>query len=144
MMSYRIQGGAQLASALRGMALKDERSAIVALLKTAGEPIREDAERLVPVSEDAPHIVDHIVISATNELEDGEKSSGDEHAVAIGPVRSFFYSIFLEFGTVKMRAQPFMRPAFDTRVMDALKALQEGIWSLLRKRASTSTTGRGL
>jgi HK97 gp10 family phage protein len=41
--------------------------------------------------------------------------NGDLEAVAkIGPERKAFYSTFLEFGTKKMRAQPFIRAAYES------------------------------
>jgi HK97 gp10 family phage protein len=41
--------------------------------------------------------------------------------------------IFNEFGTVKMGAQPFMRPAFDTRRQDALQAIQKRLRARIDK-----------
>mgnify|MGYP000561918945 CR=1 FL=1 len=35
-----------------------------------------------------------------------------------------FYWSFLEFGTSKMAARPFMRPAFDTKKFVALKTIE--------------------
>jgi HK97 gp10 family phage protein len=35
-----------------------------------------------------------------------------------------WYWRFVEFGTVKMSAQPFLRPAFDMRKNDALQAIK--------------------
>ena len=34
-----------------------------------------------------------------------------------------FYFLFLEFGTEKMRARPFLRPAFEQRKEDALNVI---------------------
>jgi len=36
-----------------------------------------------------------------------------------------FYGRFLEFGTSKMAAKPFLRPAYDAALSKAVKAVQE-------------------
>lgn len=54
-----------------------------------------------------------------------------EATVAVGPARLGFWARFLEFGTTKMRAFPFIRPAYEVRkqeVLDELgKQLKEGL-----------------
>lgn len=51
--------------------------------------------------------------------------------------QSVFYGRFLEFGTAKMAARPFMRPAFDTEKENVLRAfaieLEKGIETVARK-----------
>lgn len=147
MIGMKLTGGPQLAKALRDLSFEKERAVVRKMLREAAEPIREEAEQLVTIGESAPHIVDHIVVSATNTIEDdslgGRRAEANEHAVAIGPSRDFFYGFFLEFGTIKMSAKPFLRPAFDSKVGAALKVFQESIWAFLRDKASRSSTSRG-
>ena len=49
----------------------------------------------------------------------------------IGPGHDAFYGMFLEFGTVKMAARPFMRPTVDadgpTAVTEAMQVLEREI-----------------
>lgn len=56
-----------------------------------------------------------------------EEANGNESQTYIVTPRSkpAFYWRFLEFGTVKMPARPFMRPAFDARREDALNKMRE-------------------
>jgi len=54
-----------------------------------------------------------------------------EAAIAVGPRQDFFYGIFLEYGTVKMSALPFMRPAFDSTRDEALTILKDELWALM-------------
>jgi len=62
----------------------------------------DEAKSIAPV--DTGYMRDHISGTVT----DGEKT-------ILGTVVSeAFYSGFVEFGTYKMEAQPFMRPALDT------------------------------
>lgn len=50
----------------------------------------------------------------------GKARAGKEYLLDVA-----FYWRFLEFGTVKMPARPFMRPAFDARREDALNKMRE-------------------
>lgn len=88
-------------------------------LLDAAEIVRADAARRAPV--------------LTGRLQGGmlatwsgrrRSGSGWGRAVAlVGPSRDAFYGEFQEFGTSKMAAQPFMRPALDAngaRVRDAI------------------------
>lgn len=56
-----------------------------------------------------------------------DKESGDGKAmyrVSFNKTHAF-YGRFLEFGTSKMAAKPFIRPAYDAALRKALKAVQE-------------------
>lgn len=46
-----------------------------------------------------------------------------------------FYGRFVEFGTSKMAAQPFLRPAYDAARAKAVKAVQERMAAELKKVA---------
>ena len=56
------------------------------------------------------------------------RSSPDHATAAVGPGPNGFYGRFLEYGTVKMAARPFLRPAFDFGVTPAQAAV-EGVLS---------------
>lgn len=47
------------------------------------------------------------------------------HYAVVGPSKIAFYGEFLEYGTSKMAAKPFLRPALDARREDAFHAMQE-------------------
>ena len=47
-----------------------------------------------------------------------------EGSVRVGPAKGTFWSVFLEFGTSKMRAFPFIRTAFETRKQDVLSEFE--------------------
>jgi HK97 gp10 family phage protein len=49
-----------------------------------------------------------------------------------GKTISPYYWRFLEFGTVKMAAKPFMRPAFDSMAGDAMQVIKEKLLPLLQ------------
>jgi len=50
--------------------------------------------------------------------------------------RRYWYWKFLEFGTVKMPAQPFMRPAFDTLKEKATEAIRDYLAARIDKEAA--------
>lgn len=53
-------------------------------------------------------------------------SAAPDHALAaIGPGPEGFYGRFLEFGTVRMAARPFMRPAFDGSAPRAIETMRQ-------------------
>lgn len=47
-----------------------------------------------------------------------------------------FYWRFVEFGTVKMAAKPFMRPAFESKKQEALEAMREKLATRIAEEAS--------
>lgn len=93
-------------------------------LVAAAEPIREGMQVRAPRGPDAPHIADSII---TKPLAPGELEAvtDDAAGVEIGPTSGFFYGYFFEFGTVKLPARPFARPAFDSGQGAALGILSE-------------------
>jgi HK97 gp10 family phage protein len=66
-----------------------------------------------------------------------EKESGDGKAMyRISWNKSAaFYGRFVEFGTSKMAAKPFLRPAYDAARAKAVKAVQERMAAELKKVA---------
>lgn len=66
-----------------------------------------------------------------------DKESGDGKAVyrLSWNKTHAFYGRFLEFGTSKMAAKPFLRPAYDAARAKALKAVQERMAVELKKAA---------
>ena len=66
-----------------------------------------------------------------------DKESGDGKAVyrLSWNKTHAFYGRFVEFGTSKMAAKPFLRPAYDAARTKALKAVQERMAVELKKAA---------
>jgi HK97 gp10 family phage protein len=82
-----------------------------ALLKTGG-PLRDEIARTAPRSRDNKHMADSFVVKASAE----EREFG-RTTVLVGPSAARgsvgFVAPFVEFGTSRMAARPFIRPAFD-------------------------------
>lgn len=88
-------------------------------LVAAAEPIREGMAVRAPRGAVAPHIADNILTRPLS-MAALEAEVDDSAGVEIGPDARFFYGYFWEFGTVKLPARPFARPAFDAHQAEAL------------------------
>ncbi|ESU71107.1 hypothetical protein T260_15115 [Geobacillus thermopakistaniensis] len=99
-MGFQINGMQELLRQLERMGAEADRVKEEALLAGA-EIIQQAASERAP--RDTGKLAENIVISDVKE--DG--------TVDIGPDRDRFYGLFLEFGTSKMAARPFLQPAFE-------------------------------
>lgn len=77
-------------------------------LREGAEILREEMGRRAPRSKlSKEHLADNIVKSGVRTSKEGVKY------VSVGPAKKFFYGLFLELGTSKMSAKPFMTPALS-------------------------------
>ena len=120
-----VDGAEQLTRKLEALPAIFTRDAVLAVLTSAGEPMRAAAAAKAPRSDSAPHMADSITILPTE---------GQPLSVSLGPTRRFFYGRFQEFGTVHHSAQPFMRPAFDTHVDSVIADVGRQFWALIKGR----------
>lgn len=132
--SVKFEGGEELARTLNALPTRLSRQLKREALLDAAEPIKAVARRMAPREPGAPDIADNIEAQAGR---GGVDAFGDEKetTVAIGPVKGFFYGYYLEFGTVKMGARPFMRPAFDSQKDRTLALIKERLWVELQSFA---------
>ena len=109
--SIELTGIDELLNNLKRMGKKVDDVAPRAL-RAGAEPIRQAASDNAPydATHAGFHLKDNIMIS------DVQKDSKGEPYVEVGPQRGdnnhFFYGKFHEFGTSKMKANPFVEPAF--------------------------------
>jgi len=143
-MTFTFTGGTELAARLNAMGSELSKPILVAALKDAAEPIRSTAALLAPKSAIShKHLADHIGVSVIRQ-NDEETLDGDETAVAIGPTRNVFWGGFNEFGTRKLSARPFLRPALDQRAQIALDRLGRALWTAIRAAAPETFSGGGI
>ena len=89
-------------------------------LLAAAEPIRDEARALAPVSEGSGgHLAFGIKIRLMKNTAEGRER------VRIGVKEGLWYGVFPEYGTSRMAAQPFMRPAVDSQRGEALRILKD-------------------
>lgn len=127
MFSMKIHGGEELSRRLDALPQAFSRRVLLAALRAGGEPMRVAVAQKAPREPGAPDLADNINIAAVR------KREGEPPTVAIGPAsKFFFYDLFQERGTVRHRAQPFYRPAFDTKAPEALGIVGQELWKALR------------
>jgi HK97 gp10 family phage protein len=131
--SVRITGLAEVLSKMHELPPQLARKGLRKALSAGAKPIRESMKQKVQRgwhvwqsqtkgrSRDFAFIAQHIGVKM--EIHPNEQA-GIAH---IGPVKKGFWALFLEFGTQKMRAFPFMRPAFDEQKQNALNAFVESL-----------------
>ena len=96
---------------LKELGVKTAAKALRAALTAAAKPVVEEAKKRVPVR--TGKLRDNIVKSVS--------ASGKRGAFArIGFRRKAFYGQFVETGTSKMPARPFLRPALDNKGKEAV------------------------
>ncbi|WP_031405270.1 HK97-gp10 family putative phage morphogenesis protein [Geobacillus vulcani] len=99
-MGFKLEGMQELLKKLETLGNEAEQVKQEALMAGA-KVVQEAASQKAP--RDTGKLAENIVISDVKE--DG--------TVDIGPDRDRFYGLFLEFGTTKMAARPFLQPAFE-------------------------------
>lgn len=126
MFAMRFEGGQELAAALRTLPSRVSKRIVKEALTDGAEPMRRRMSALAPREPGAPDIADNIVTGTAR---------GEEGGVSVGPRKGlFFYGVFLEFGTIKMGAEPFMRPAFDSDALTGLGIIGQRLWQALAGR----------
>lgn len=116
MITARVEGMAKLSLTLRALQASTKVALERASLEGAGV-IGEEAGRLAPrrsYETSVGHLADSIITEVA-------KSTPSTCLVRIGPDKKHWYGRFLETGTVKMAARPFLRPALDTKQHEAVK-----------------------
>lgn len=127
-MSGEIKGLEELIKNLNSLPDKLEKRVLRAAVRQGANAIKKKAQEFVPV--DKGDLKKSIKVS-------GEKAKPGVIAFKIRPTEnkkkriSVFYGRFQEFGTSKMAAHPFMRPAYDEAGENVLNAVIDTIKSKL-------------
>ena len=124
--SVAFEGGDELASNLAQLSMRLSKKILREALIEGGEPMRQDMGRFAPREPGAPDLADNMGISNAR--------TGDMAAIAIGPVKGFFYGWFQEYGTKHFGGQAFARPAFDGNVHASLGIIGQALWRELAGR----------
>lgn len=152
----RIEGLKELEFALSELPRATARNVLLRALKNAAQPIVDEAKRLVPVA--TGRLRDSIIVQArTRNLtglrefgqtlrEGGTRaeavsvlraarraggSEGSRAEVNVGPTSP--HAHWIEFGTVQMGAQPYMRPAFESTKGEALLSIKKELAAEIEK-----------
>lgn len=145
----KLAGFKELADALRELGPRVARNALRRAVAAAATEIRNEARSRAP--KDTGEMAKDIMVKRERDTKGGmsakysvfvltgkkSRMKGKRRDVS----RDSFYWRFVEFGTSKMAAKPFLRPAFESRKEEAVKVigekLDEGIQKAARELAGT-------
>lgn len=119
-----------------------QKNILVRTLKKAAKPIDDTASNMAPIDTGKLQIS---VITGT-QLTRRQKSSAYKAGklgvaeVHVGTAMS--RGLFQEFGTYKMPASPFMRPAFEMRKGEAEQIIATELWVEIKKAADRAARKR--
>jgi len=133
--TMRVDGLDKIAKLLREeLPARVSRNVHLQALKEGAEPIRAEASARAPRAPGAPDLAENIGIGVMR------GGLGGDPTVGIGvPRRLFYYDLMQEFGTVRHGAQPFYRPALDTKAVEAIHTVRKVLWHALISRGVGST-----
>jgi HK97 gp10 family phage protein len=122
--TVQLEGFAELAERLKNLPDDVRDKTVRAAVTSGAKTIRDEAKRRVPVRTGT--LRDSIAVRA-------DRKKPDEIRVKVRLRSKGFHGRFLEFGTVKMRARPFVRPAFDAKRDDVLETIKDALVKRLRR-----------
>jgi HK97 gp10 family phage protein len=120
----KIGGAKELQDALLALGPKVARKLCVRALKDAAKVIIDAAQPHIPVSDmDHPHLEDSLRVRVSNAHKDNERT------VFVGFLEpAARYAHLVEFGSSRIKPQPFMRPAIDARGAQCIDLIQAELW----------------
>lgn len=129
-----VQGLRELHQALQQLPVRMEKNILRGAIRAGARVIYEEARRRAPVLKDADprRIMGALAKSVRimspnlrNGTIKGGVMAGGKATVGRGANKvqaNAWYAHFVEYGTVNMPAQPFLRPAVDSRAQTAIEA----------------------
>ncbi len=87
-------------------------------LREAGDVVKEAIQKETPIR--SGKLKESINVSRVKN-KDGAKR------VEVGPNKDVFYSRFVEFGTVKMKANPFMAKGYEVSKENAMETIEKNL-----------------
>jgi HK97 gp10 family phage protein len=128
MIAIELKGFKELTDKLAEFENKVAKKIAFTAVAHAAVPIRDTAKELCPVSEDGSHgnppgyLRDSLVIH-THSQKGVIRAKVESRKGAFEPGK--YYGGYLEYGTNKMAARPFLRPAIDANKQQCLDLLAE-------------------
>lgn len=147
-----LTGFKELAASLKALGPRLGKNGLRAATSAGAAVIRNEARNLAPV--DTGEMKKDIQIKREREVRGGELvtarysvyTRGGKRSRLAGKARNIhkdsFYWKFIEFGTAKMGAQPFMVPAFETKKETAVDAIGEKLDERIQKHAADLARGQ--
>lgn len=127
-LSVKIEGLSELQREMRELGPKLARRGLRAATNAAAQVIKKEAKALVPV--DTGRLKRKAIYVKRSRR--GSSATRESYLVGVrvgrkeqAKDRDAYYWFLVEFGTVKMAARPFMRPAFENKKFEALEKFRD-------------------
>jgi HK97 gp10 family phage protein len=133
MAKFKVEGLRELERALAELPKATAKNTLKRTLKLAAQPIADEAQRLAP--RDTGGLAEGIMVTAKKPKKHKPKSGRAFAEIYIGPKAKSRNAVPQEFGTSTSAAQPFMRPAWDSKKMEALEIIRDELGNQITKAA---------
>lgn len=158
----RLNGMAELKRTLNALTVRLERNVLLGALRAAAQVIRKDAQSRAPLLKAAHPYRKPGVVRKNITVRRSKKNKLGVYVGVKGigakQLREFkaaggksaqnpddpWYWIFQEFGTATSPANPFLRPAFEARKLEAIRRFEEYTKARLVKEAEKLAREMGL
>ena len=117
-LTFKVEGLDALDRAVRKLPKNVQKRVLKGALRAGGRVIAKDAKQRVPKK--SGELKKSISVQAGKNQQDGA-------TVFVATRPKAFYSHMIEFGTSKMPARPFLRPAFDATQQEVIKKIGEAL-----------------
>lgn len=138
----KVEGLEEVERALKRLSDQAGRAMLRNATRAAARVVQKEAVARAPVREAGPshpkygHLRDNIKVVMQRSRQGGVQEA------AVGTTRAF-WGRFLEFGTARMPAQPFMTPAFEASREAALRAFVKSYVRSFEREAQREAGVRG-
>ena len=140
----KISGFSELEQAMQQFAIRVEKNIANGMVRAGAVVIQKEASQRAPVS-DGPHLLgtgNRQMWIVPGSLKKGVRVRKAPVRMANGMVtwwvyirKSLWYWKFVEFGTQKMSARPFIRPAYESMKMAAIERMRQYAAARIEKEA---------
>ena len=134
-MTFSLRGAKELERALMRLPKAMGKTVLRAALKKAAEPVRAAAEANAPVGRTGRFKKSFAIKSTLSKRQRRGRAKLSRGGVIMYVGSTDPKAHLLEFGTVKMRARPTLRPAWDANKHRVLASLRVEVWRALAKAA---------
>ncbi len=135
--AFKVEGFAELAANLDELPKATQRGVLVRTLTKEGQPVADTASRMAP--ERSGRLSFSIVVSqqlTARQRREPKVSWVEVHIGPAGGLGSLAYASFIEFGTVLMPAQPYMRPAWEAHKASVLTGIKFTLGAEIERSAA--------
>lgn len=134
---YEVEGFKELNKALKIFPENVERRILRSMAQAGGQVVVKAARENVPVK------TGKLKKGIIRRSKKGPKTAGRVE-VSVGPSQDVFYGMFLEFGTSKIPATPWLRPALDENRDAIIEAMRQRGLKRIEKEAEKAAQQAGV